>query len=1600
MSITAADLSPRVLHTLPGRLRIALGQSDAHTLEAAVKRLRSLPGVRTVQGNTLTGTLLALYDPDKVAQAQILHAAGARDTTSSASIEQPSSTSPAQITRPHTSLERSGSLHRARIAIKGLDRNPRLARHIVNRLVQQDGVQRAIASPLTSRVLVEFASDRADIDDIMSNLANIEIPDLPDEDDPVYPLDPAPLLQSSARTAGSALGLGLIAVGRAWNNETIFAAAEPAGMTAAIIGILRGLPAIRDATRRWLGPNLADVVFSLPNIVALAFSNSPFGLAVTGLEAMRLLTEVVARRRAWRRYEARVLDGELAQPGATARIEAGERSPLAANVLDGHGTAIGADGLPMHVAPGETIPAGARVYGGPFIVHFQEPEGFDITARPAPLAPSLYDRYQQALSPISLLAAIGTGIVTRSPARALAALLLMSPRPAIIGMEAANIGANARVLRAGGIVVGTRPDRTIRRPDLVLLDSSRLLTDGFEIAGISPLASGIEEGDLATRATAVALASGSPWGGAFRAGAPEIATEGHFAYGVATAVIGGERFTLSQWHDDASVPPALRMQARGNILLALRRDDGTLLGLFLLRPRLAHGVGEFLNLCRKQHVPVAVLADEASLASREIARRAGVQVIAGAAREVIRSYQSLGSFVLFIADAAPAGAAFAACDLAVGLIEPRSQLPARCDLLAPDFPALSAIVQAGVERDRTVRDAVCWSLTANVGGVVWGVRGIPGIRESSRFMYYAALATLAEGWVRLRGGERPGHVLMGLADPHPERWSQLSPDEALRFFHSRPTGLTAAEAAERQRRDGIHRHPPPVLQALEAQLKSPLNWILAGSAGIVFAMGSPVNAALIGATIAGNVLVNTQQSYQVRRAMQTIQQLNEPTATVLRDGSPVTVPAQEVVPGDVLVLESGAHVIADARILEAHRLEMDEASLTGESLPVSKGPDRPGAAGRIILAGSDVVTGSGRAVVVAVGQKTQMGALTAAVNVEDTQPSPLDVRLSQMLRVGLPLALGAGALVTGSGVLRGGSLLASASVGMMVALSAIPEGLPALAQVGAAGVARRMASRGALVRRLNAVEALGRVDVACADKTGTLTQGIIRLAVLSDGVETTAAPASSMPSGLVHVLRAAALASPHPDSPGANAHPTDIAVIQGAIEAGLEHDLYGERTAEAPFDPMRGFHAAVIGGKLYAKGAPEIIAARCMQWRHGNRTEQLDDAGREQLLGKATELSQRGLRVLLVAEGRASEDPSRLEALTALGFVGLRDPLRSGAKQAVQTCHTAGIRVVMLTGDHPATAKAIATEAGLLHGTPHEVMTGGELAGLANGELDASLEKVTVVARATPLDKLRIIESLQRRKHVVAMTGDGVNDAPALRLADVGVAMGRGGTEVARQTASVVLVDDDFATLVDALVEGRSFWRNTRRALGLLVGGNLGELVLIVGASALGLATPLNAAQVLAVNFITDLLPGLAVALQQPEHNHLSDLQREGATALDRPLRQDILRRTASTAIPSLGAYLAALAAAGPAQASSVAFTSIIATQLAQTLETGRTADSINMPVLAAVGGSAALLGASLAVPALRAFLGLAMPNPASWLLIGGSIPATMLLSALWRQNE
>jgi calcium-translocating P-type ATPase len=1439
-------------------------------------------------------------------------------------------------------------------------------------------------------VLIELAEGTESIQGVLDEIGDLEPPEAEGEEEiPAHPLDPAPIIEGGAKAIGAGLGLLLLGARRVAGADGAPVPGTGPGEVAGAIGLVEGIRPVAHGIEDALGHRRKELLFGATAVVSMSASGSALGLAFAGAAALSLLTESIARRRAWREYERRLGDHPAVHPGAVLRLSAGQRTPLAATVLEGFGVSSALDGSPQPVFPGAAMDPGARVYGGAVTVELRPEQRFEPVAARPPARTTSLDRYLRLIPYASLLYAAATGVASRSPPRVLTALLLVNPIPALAGRESADRGASARVIRAGVTVAGSRPGRAITRPDVMVIDEPRTLCEGWELAGAVSLAVSYSERDVLAIAGSVSTSAGSPWGPALSIVRLPNAADGTFDGRVASAEVGGVRWLLEPANSEVSA--ARRPEPDEHMLVLRRQRDGLAAGAFTLRPRLARGVGTLVEACGAQNVRVELATRSPAPLIWPIAERAGIPLVASAAEDRVRYLQDEGMVVSVLGDSARSAAAFDRCDLAIGLTSGHSgSFQARADLLAPRLEAVVAILDAGVRRDAAVRDGVLVSATANAGGAAWGALRSPPFRLGARAAQLGGLTAIADSTARMWGGRRARTVTERLSDPLPERWGRETVEDVLHRLKTTHQGLTSAEAQARWRpRPEVH-EAGGLVELMLDQLKSPLVAVLGVGAALSVAMGALADVVMIASVVAANALVGAWQEGRAGAVTKALHELSASTARVIRDGRQATVPQADLVPGDVMLLASGDRVPADARIISAEALEVDEAALTGESLPVVKSADGGTESSRIALEGTDVLTGTGHAVVVAVGEDTRMGAIAAALAQYPDRQSPLDERLGQMLVRGLPLIAAGGLIVTVAGVLWGRPPLAQLALGASVAIAAVPEGLPVMAGVAEAAVAQRLARRQALVTRLAAVEALGRVDVACVDKTGTLTTGKLAVTLVADAWSAQAHPPDLTPA-LQDVLRAAAMASPSPDALDAGSHPTDVAVLSAARAAGLDVGL-NERQAESRFDPSRPFHATLASGKVRVKGAVEVLAERCTHIRLDGRDVRLEEGGRARLLERAAQLAGHGLRVLVVAEGPGHASVEDPRGLTALGFVGISDPLRPGAADAVRRCRDAGVRVVMLTGDHPATAKAIARAAGL-PAEDERMLTGEEVVGLGDETLTERLESATIIARTTPLQKLRIVEILRGSGHVVAMTGDGVNDAPALRLADVGVAMGRGGTEVARKAADLVLIDDEFSTLAEALVEGRGFWHNMRRALGLLLGGNAGEVGLMTAAAVTGLASPLTTRQVLTVNLVTDVLPAVSVAVQPPEHHNLAALSREGGAALDAPLRADIIRRGIATGAPSFGAYVLTSRAVSPAVGRSVAYLSIVTTQLAQTVDLGQAEGRLTGSVLAAVVGSLAVVGTTLAVPSVRGFLGLTSPTTPGLIIAGGASALAVAVS-------
>jgi P-type Ca2+ transporter type 2C len=737
-------------------------------------------------------------------------------------------------------------------------------------------------------------------------------------------------------------------------------------------------------------------------------------------------------------------------------------------------------------------------------------------------------------------------------------------------------------------------------------------------------------------------------------------------------------------------------------------------------------------------------------------------------------------------------------------------------------------------------------------------------------------------------------------------WHTLTQEAAFEQLGSLPNGLTSVEAAKRLLKTG-----PNEIQAakrisaweiLLEQFKNILILILLGATAISLFLGHGVESIVIAVIVLFAVLLGFVQEYRAERAIEALRKMAAPTASVLRDRDEIEIAARDLVPGDVIILHTGDRIPADARLLEAINLQVEEAALTGESVPVEKhilqlsGDDLPvGDRKNMVYAGTAATYGRGRALVIATGMQTEFGKIAQLLQTVESGKTPLQQNLD---KVGTALARAAFvvvAIIVALGLMRGQPFIEMLIFGIALAVAVVPEALPAVVTISLAIGVQKMVKRNALIRRLPAVETLGSTSVICSDKTGTLTKDEMTVRkIYTAGEMFNVSGAGYEPSGafsrngsseqptpeLEALLTAAVLASDvklvhEGDGWSIKGDPTEGSLVVAAAKAGLEKtrlDAKFPRLHEIPFTSetkrMTTLHQTNGKLKAYAKGAPEVLLKDCDLLMTANGVVPLDDVGRDSLLVVARDMASDALRVLAIASKSNATFEDAQTGMTFLGLVGMIDPPRPEAKNAIAICAQAGIRPVMITGDHPVTAQAVARELGLLK--TGRVVTGAELEKMEDEQLQREVETIDVYARVSPAHKLRVVTALQANQHIVAMTGDGVNDAPALKKADIGIAMGITGTDVTKEAAAMTLTDDNFASIVAAVEEGRGVFGNIKKYLMYLLSSNIGEIGLMAGSTLLGLPLPLTAVQILYVNLATDGLPALALAVDPAE----SDLMR------------------------------------------------------------------------------------------------------------------------------
>ncbi|MEV7965908.1 cation-translocating P-type ATPase [Sphaerisporangium sp. NPDC088356] len=1190
------------------------------------------------------------------------------------------------------------------------------------------------------------------------------------------------------------------------------------------------------------------------------------------------------------------------------------------------------------------------------------------------------ERYADVASPVAVAAYGAARILAPRTGRALSILVSATPRVGFMTREAF-AGAIGRALCARDtVILDAGVLRAMDRVDTVILHADSLTTGSWSIDRVEPLVEGVKTGELYARL--YSLVDFADPGGE-RAGD-----------GWSTAPLG-DLATLLPAH-------AAGWRERGLRAIEVRRN-GT--------PIAVVGLAREIDPLAVAIVAAAKAAGTVMLAGDDgLAQRLAIgQVLPGGAELADRVYdlQKQGHGVVVVSRGARQ--ALAQADIGVGIADmTEASVPWDADI-AGEPPGVHLFLTCLPRAVSNSRNGVRLAATAAVVGSLLAMAG-PEAASLRRAHFVNAFVSLAAVSLGEWAGRAAARVPAPLhADTTP--WHAMSVKEVLSRLGSSSDGIPDADAVRRRREAATTEveEPQSLARATAEELANPLTPALAAGAGISAMVGSVLDAVMISAVVVINAFLGGVQRFKADHALHRLTEATQVHVRLRRPGGTEAATTEDLAPGDVVELRAGDAVPADARVIKAVGLEVDESTLTGESQLVTKTAAPTVAAAvadrsSMVYQGTTVAAGSGRAVIVATGDMTEAGR-SARLAAEPSPPTGVELRLRELSRRILPISIGAGAVLLLTDLLRGRPLASALAPAVSLTVAAVPEGLPFVATVAELAAARRLSKRAALVRNPSTIEALGRVNVLCFDKTGTLTEGHISLRYVSDG--RSGRPVEEATDQLRRILAAAVRASPLSGGGRVIAHPTDRAVLEGAQRLGVtpqEGLRTWERVDEMPFEPGRGYHAVLgrteQGHLLSVKGAPEIVLTHCDKMLKDSKVVPLTEAMRRKLEGEVDRLAHQGYRVLAVAERPASDrgdlDESRIDDLCFLGFLGLADPVRPTAKESVSRLLRAGVRIVMVTGDHPSTAEAIAAELDVLNGG--RVMTGPELDGLDDDTLTKVLPEVAVFARTTPAHKARIVTCLRRAGEVVAVTGDGANDAPAIRMADVGIALGSRATPAARAAADLVVTDDRIETIVDAIVEGRAMWTSVRDALSILLGGNVGEIVFTVGSGLLAGGSALNARQLLLVNLLTDMVPALAVAVRPPASIDPEKLLAEGPEAsLGASLTRDIYLRAVVTAGAATAAWLAGRMTGTRGRADTIGLVALVSAQLFQTVAGG----GRDRVVVLASMASVAVLWLVVTLPGVSGFFGSRPLGPVGWsIALGSAAAATLLGAAFQRMRE
>lgn len=855
-------------------------------------------------------------------------------------------------------------------------------------------------------------------------------------------------------------------------------------------------------------------------------------------------------------------------------------------------------------------------------------------------------------------------------------------------------------------------------------------------------------------------------------------------------------------------------------------------------------------------------------------------------------------------------------------------------------------------------------------------------------------------------------------------------DSLYRELGTSASGLSSEEAAARLVRFGPNEieeaRGPAWWDMLLNQFRSPVIYVLVGAVAVSAFIGETIDAAVVGVILVLNAVLGFLQEFRAEKAIEALRKMASLKAVALRDGVEKHIDASELVPGDVILLQTGEKIPADSRLIEEVELETQEAALTGESVPVEKdaatlagkaGGDMPLAEmHNTVFAGTVITKGHGKAVVFSTGMTTEIGKIARMIQSVEDEETPLQKQLSSLGKwLGILTVVICGLVFATVMLAQGGEMLEVFFASVALAVAAIPEGLPTVVTISLSLGVRRMIRRNALVRHLASVETLGCTTVICSDKTGTLTHNEMTVThVYVDGVDIAVGGSGYEPDGsfsddsenLRLLLTIGCLnnnAKLDRETWKALGDPTEACLITSALKAGLdkqELEEHNPRVDEIPFDSERKRMTTVheAGGRrvAYVKGAPDLLIRQCNRMLVKDSLGSITESDRRAILAKNEEYARSAMRVLGFAYKDLARGDTRASYEEDLVFVGLQamiDPPREEVKEAIAKCRTAGVKVVMVTGDLETTAKAVGEELGIAGRS----MSGAELRSIDEAELIGTVEEVAIYARVNPADKVKIVRALKTKGHVVAMTGDGVNDAPALKQADIGIAMGITGTDVAKEASDMILTDDNFASIVNAVEEGRGIYDNLRKFVNYLLSGNIGEVLIIFVGVLLRLPLPLTAAQILWVNLVTDGLPAVALGVDPIPADAMKRPPRgTGDRIMSKGMSLNVLGMGALMCVATLVMFTIGLRE-GLAVGRTMAFMTLVLLEIVriQMIRSSyHTPAFSNMWLIAAVGVSMGLQLSVIYTP-LSALFGTAPLGAAHWLYMAMAVVCVFAAGAL-----